>query len=114
MSGCPEVQEIESLIQRNLQESFPRARFAWRFLRRNLRSLLDEAQIAVNDGISGPFKTKGDGLRRSVAFAILRAYVDLKTLRPARADSPSSRPCSCSRSLRCSCTRRRSASCSRP
>ncbi|WP_328419100.1 ATP-dependent nuclease [Streptomyces sp. NBC_00443] len=57
-----------------------------------LRSLLEEAEIAVNDGISGPFKTKGDGLRRSVAFAILRAYVDLKTARPAGPDS-AQQPC---------------------
>ncbi|MFE9942023.1 AAA family ATPase [Streptomyces hirsutus] len=88
----PEVRQIESLIQRNLQESFPRARVRLEIPPPRLRSLLEEAQIAVNDGISGPFKTKGDGLRRSVAFAILRAYVDLKITRPARADS-AQQPC---------------------
>ncbi|MER5474946.1 AAA family ATPase [Streptomyces sp. NPDC002685] len=82
-----EVREIESLIQRNLQESFPRASVRLEIPPPRLRSLLEEAQIAVNDGISGPFKTKGDGLRRSVAFAILRAYVDLKTTKPAQPDS---------------------------
>lgn len=87
-----EVKEIESLIQRNLQESFPRAQVRLEIPPPRLRSLLDEAQISVNDGISGPFKTKGDGLRRSVAFAILRAYVDLKTARPKRANS-SQQPC---------------------
>ncbi|WP_394436103.1 ATP-dependent nuclease [Streptomyces sp. SGAir0957] len=82
-----EVKKIESLIQKNLQESFPRAEVRLEISPPQLRSLLDEAQISVNDGISGPFKTKGDGLRRSVAFAILRAYVDLKTTRPVRADA---------------------------
>ncbi|MFE1291791.1 ATP-dependent endonuclease [Streptomyces sp. NPDC058751] len=82
-----EVREIESLIQRNLQESFPRASVRLEIPPPRLRSLLEEAQIAVNDGISGPFKTKGDGLRRSVAFAILRAYVDLKTTKPTQPDS---------------------------
>ncbi|MFF0385628.1 ATP-dependent endonuclease [Streptomyces sp. NPDC004286] len=82
-----EVREIESLIQRNLQESFPRARVRLEIPPPRLRSLLEEAHITVNDGISGPFKTKGDGLRRSVAFALLRAYVDLKTAKPTRPDS---------------------------
>jgi putative ATP-dependent endonuclease of the OLD family len=88
----PEVRQIESLIQRNLQESFPRASVRLEIPPPRLRSLLEEAQIAVNDGISGPFKTKGDGLRRSVAFAILRAYVDLKTARPTGPDS-AQQPC---------------------
>lgn len=87
-----EVREIESLIQRNLQESFPRASVRLEIPPPRLRSLLEEAQIAVNDGISGPFKTKGDGLRRSVVFAILRAYVDLKTAKPTRPDS-AQQPC---------------------
>ncbi|MGV9320881.1 ATP-dependent nuclease [Streptomyces sp. NPDC003660] len=82
-----EVREVESLIQRNLQESFPRARVRLEIPPPRLRSLLEEAHITVNDGISGPFKTKGDGLRRSVAFALLRAYVDLKTAKPTRPDS---------------------------
>ncbi|MFC5034645.1 ATP-dependent nuclease [Streptomyces sp. DSM 41987] len=87
-----EVREIESLIQRNLQESFPRASVRLEIPPPRLRSLLEEAQIVVNDGISGTFKTKGDGLRRSVAFAILRAYVDLKTANPTRSDS-AQQPC---------------------
>ncbi|AQW49618.1 ATP-dependent nuclease [Streptomyces violaceusniger] len=83
----PEVRQIETLIQQNLQESFPRASVRLEIPPPRLRSLLEEAQIAINDGISGPFKTKGDGLRRSVAFAILRTYVDLKTARPSQPDS---------------------------
>ncbi len=88
----PEVREIESLIQRNLQESFPRASVRLEIPPPRLRSLLEEAQIAVDDGIAGAFKTKGDGLRRSVAFAILRAYADLKTARPTGPDS-AQQPC---------------------
>lgn len=87
-----EVREIESLIQYNLQESFPRASVRLEIPPPRLRSLLEEAQITVNDGISGAFKTKGDGLRRSVAFAILRAYVDLKTAKPTQPDS-AQQPC---------------------
>ncbi|MER7044215.1 AAA family ATPase [Streptomyces jumonjinensis] len=88
----PEVREIESLIQRNLQESFPRASVRLEIPPPRLRSLLEGAQITVNDGINGPFKTKGDGLRRSVAFAILRAYVDMKTAKPTKPDS-AQQPC---------------------
>ncbi|MFF4846651.1 ATP-dependent endonuclease [Streptomyces sp. NPDC001194] len=87
-----EVRQIESLIQRNLQESFPRASVRLEIPPPRLRSLLEEAQISIDDGITGHFKTKGDGLRRSVAFAILRAYVDMKTSRPVTADS-SQQPC---------------------
>ncbi|MFJ5119646.1 ATP-dependent nuclease [Kitasatospora sp. NPDC088548] len=87
-----EVRKIESLIQRNLQESFPRASVRLEIPPPRLRSLLEEAQIAVDDGISGPFKTKGDGLRRSVAFAILRAYVDMKTAKPTQPDG-ARQPC---------------------
>ncbi|MGA5474074.1 ATP-dependent nuclease [Streptomyces arboris] len=81
------VRRIESLIQENLQESFPRASVRLEIPPPRLRSLLEEAQLSIDDGISGSFKTKGDGLRRSVAFAILRAYVDMKTSRPFAADS---------------------------
>ncbi|MET7479933.1 AAA family ATPase [Streptomyces griseoincarnatus] len=88
----PEVRQIETLIQQNLQESFPRASVRLEIPPPRLRSLLEEAQIAINDGVSGPFKTKGDGLRRSVAFAILRTYVDLKTARPSQPDS-AQQPC---------------------
>ncbi|MFF6954461.1 AAA family ATPase [Streptomyces iakyrus] len=87
-----EVRQIESLIQSNLQESFPRANVRLEIPPPRLRSLLEEAQISINDGISGHFKTKGDGLRRSVAFAILRAYVDMKTSRPVTTDR-TQQPC---------------------
>ncbi|MFE3883639.1 AAA family ATPase [Streptomyces lydicus] len=87
-----EVRQIESLIQRNLQESFPQASVRLEIPPPRLRSLLEEAQISIDDGITGHFKTKGDGLRRSVAFAILRAYVDMKTARPVTADF-SQQPC---------------------
>ncbi|WP_079054231.1 AAA family ATPase [Streptomyces graminilatus] len=87
-----EVRKIESLIQNNLQESFPRANVRLEIPPPRLRSLLEEAQISIDDGISGHFKTKGDGLRRSVAFAILRAYVDMKTSHPVTTDR-TQQPC---------------------
>jgi hypothetical protein len=88
----PEVRKIEKLIQYNLQQSFPRAQVRLEIPPPRLRSLLDEAHITVNDGINGPFRTKGDGLRRSVAFAILRAYVDMKTSKPSQPDG-AQQPC---------------------
>ncbi len=82
-----EVQEIEGLIQRNLQDSFPRANVHLEIPPPELRSLLAQAEISINDGVSGHFRTKGDGLRRSVTFAMLRTYVDLKTTQPEGASS---------------------------
>ncbi|MFF2953950.1 ATP-dependent endonuclease [Kitasatospora sp. NPDC057965] len=82
-----EVREIEGLIQRNLQDSFPRANVRLEIPPPELRSLLAQAEISINDGVSGHFRTKGDGLRRSVTFAMLRTYVDLKTAQPDGAPS---------------------------
>ncbi|MGQ5592816.1 ATP-dependent nuclease [Streptomyces sp. ESR1.13] len=73
-----EVRDIERLIERNLQEAFPRADVRLDIPPPALRTLLSSAEISINDGVSGHFRTKGDGLRRSVTFAILRAYVDQK------------------------------------
>ncbi|MET9080950.1 AAA family ATPase [Streptomyces sp. NPDC004237] len=73
-----EVRDIEKLIERNLQEAFPHADVRLDIPPPALRTLLSSAEISINDGVPGHFRTKGDGLRRSVTFAILRAYVDQK------------------------------------
>ncbi len=87
-----EVRDIEKLIERNLQEAFPRADVRLDIPPPALRTLLSSAEISINDGVSGHFRTKGDGLRRSVTFAILRAYVDQKKKQVNDHSSAAERP----------------------
>ncbi|MBZ9645779.1 ATP-dependent endonuclease, partial [Streptomyces sp. PSKA30] len=86
----PEVQAVENAIERNLKQSFPGASVAISVPPPTLRSLLSGATIEIDDGVSGHFSTKGDGLKRSVTFAILRAYVELRS---EKADQTDARPC---------------------
>lgn len=86
----PEVQAVENAIENNLKQSFPGASVAISVPPPTLRSLLSGATIEIDDGVSGHFSTKGDGLKRSVTFAILRAYVELRSEKENQADT---RPC---------------------
>ncbi|MER7403068.1 AAA family ATPase [Streptomyces sp. NPDC000070] len=74
-----EVRQIESLVQGNLQAAFPDTAVSIEIPPPDLRSILSNATITVDDGVRGAFKSKGDGLRRSVTFAILRSYAELRT-----------------------------------
>ncbi|MFE3859109.1 ATP-dependent endonuclease [Streptomyces goshikiensis] len=86
----PEVRAVETAIERNLKQSFPGASVAISVPPPTLRSLLSGAAISIDDGVSGHFSTKGDGLKRSVTFAILRAYVELRS---EKSDQLDTRPC---------------------
>ncbi|GGN15857.1 ATP-dependent nuclease [Streptomyces fuscichromogenes] len=85
-----EVRQIESLVQGNLQAAFPDTAVSIEIPPPDLRSVLSNATITVDDGVRGAFKSKGDGLRRSVTFAILRSYAELRTT--VRGDSTGARP----------------------
>ncbi|MEU5401085.1 AAA family ATPase [Streptomyces sp. NPDC005963] len=73
-----EVRQIEQLVQRNLQAAFPDTVTQIEIPPPDLKSILSNATITVDDGVRGAFKSKGDGLRRSITFAILRAYAELR------------------------------------
>jgi predicted ATP-dependent endonuclease of OLD family len=73
-----EVQKIEQTIGRFLQEGFPEVSIRLEIPPPELSSVLTSARIIADDGVEGSFDSKGDGLRRSLTFAILRAYVELK------------------------------------
>ncbi|MFJ8745846.1 ATP-dependent nuclease [Embleya sp. NPDC127516] len=87
-----EVRDIEEVIGRNLQEAFPRTRVRLEIPPPRLRSLLDQAVISIDDGIAGGVRTKGDGLRRSITFAMLRAYAELSVSKSPE-KTHVSRPC---------------------
>ncbi|MFJ6001700.1 ATP-dependent nuclease [Arthrobacter sp. NPDC092385] len=77
-SRLAEVQLIESTIQEFVRESFPGVGLEVRVPAPELRSILGSAEIDIDDGHKGSIASKGDGLKRTVAFAILRAYTALK------------------------------------
>ncbi|WP_328922249.1 ATP-dependent nuclease [Streptomyces griseoaurantiacus] len=85
-----EVRQIESLVQGNLQAAFPDTSVSIEIPPPDLKSILSSATITVDDGVRGAFKSKGDGLRRSVTFAILRSYAELRTT--VRGDSMEVKP----------------------
>ncbi len=74
----PKIREMETVIQDHLIEHFPQAKIEIIIPPPTIKSLLSGARIEVDDGgIAGPVETKGDGLKRSVLFAIFRTYVEL-------------------------------------
>ncbi|MCX4508593.1 ATP-dependent nuclease [Streptomyces griseus] len=87
-----EVRNIEQLVEGNLQAAFPDTRVSIEIPPPDLRSVLSNATITVDDGVRGAFKSKGDGLRRSVTFAILRTYAELRTAMRDRSAAAKSRP----------------------
>lgn len=73
-----EVKAIESLINGYVRESFPDVELQIEVPVPRMKTILSSAAILANDGHDGPIVGKGDGLKRAVAFAILRAYTTLK------------------------------------
>lgn len=73
-----EVKFIESKIEEFVQESFPDVALRMDVPAPELRTILSSAELRIDDGHEGPISSKGDGLKRTVAFAILRAYTALR------------------------------------
>jgi putative ATP-dependent endonuclease of the OLD family len=71
------VKEIESTIQKNLQESFRNIDIQLEVPPPEIKSLLSNTTIYADDGVRGPIEFKGDGFKRAITFSILRAYVQL-------------------------------------
>ena len=71
------VKAIESTVERFVQDSFKTVKLRIAIPPPELKTVLSSALIYADDGVDGPIDTKGDGLRRAVVFAILRAYVEL-------------------------------------
>ena len=72
------VRKIESTVEGFVKQSFPKATLDVRIPPPEIKTVLSSAEVWVDDGVSGPVGTKGDGLKRAVTFAILRAYVEMK------------------------------------
>jgi len=69
------VKGLEALVESLLSQNFPRVRVELRIPPPEMRSILTAAQIFVDDGSNDLIEHKGDGIKRSLTFALLRAYV---------------------------------------
>lgn len=69
------VKALELLIEKFLGENFPNARIELEVPPPELKTILNTAQIFIDDGSRDLVDHKGDGIKRSLTFALLRAYV---------------------------------------
>jgi putative ATP-dependent endonuclease of the OLD family len=74
------VRSIETLVQGHVRENFPKVELDIRIPPPEIKTVLSSAQIWIDDGVPGLIDSKGDGLKRSVTFAILRSFVELRRI----------------------------------
>lgn len=73
-----EISQLESLIEKNLAQNFPKTAVKIEIPPPELKTILQSAQIKVDDsGVVDGVETKGDGLKRAILFSIFRSYVEL-------------------------------------
>lgn len=73
------VKQIESTIEQFVQASFPGVSLTMNIPSPTLTMLLSGAELRVHDGHDGDIASKGDGLKRTVLFALLRAYASIRS-----------------------------------
>lgn len=71
-----QVKDVESSLREYLRESFPNVDLELSIPPPELKNVFGTAGIKLNDGVLDKIETKGDGIKRSVLFALLRCYVD--------------------------------------
>ncbi|WP_158726684.1 AAA family ATPase [Tomitella fengzijianii] len=74
----PAVKGIETTIENYIKLSFPGVKIRMEIPSPTLPMLLSSANLLVDDGHEGDVATKGDGLQRTVLFALLRAYTSMR------------------------------------
>lgn len=72
-----EVIEIEKTIQKHIEETFPNVSVNVEIPPPEVKTILANARIQVDDGVIGPVESKGDGFKRTITFAIMRSYLEL-------------------------------------
>jgi predicted ATP-dependent endonuclease of OLD family len=69
------VKSLEGMVESFLSENFPAVKIELNIPRPELKTILNAAQIYVDDGSKDLIDNKGDGIKRSLTFALLQAYV---------------------------------------
>lgn len=86
------VQALETMVEGLLRENFPRAPVQFEIPPPELRTILNSAQIYVDDGSKDLIENKGDGIKRSLTFALLQAYVQTLRDRAVAPEGPAIKP----------------------
>lgn len=85
-----QVRDVETTVGRFLREQFPKAKLEMEIQPPELKTIVSNARLFVDDGVRGLVESKGDGLKRAVTFALVRASVELRKARAkAGRDAPS-------------------------
>ncbi len=69
------VKDLEGLVEGYLKDNFPGASVQLEIPPPELKTILNSAQIYIDDGSRDLVDQKGDGIKRALTFALLRAYV---------------------------------------
>jgi len=69
------VRLLEGEVQEFLEENFPNVKVQLHIPPPELKTILNAAQIFIDDGSYDLIDNKGDGIKRSLMFALLQAYV---------------------------------------
>lgn len=72
-----QIKEVEETVAGILNTNFPNVNIEIKIPKPELKQILSNALLIIDDGVPGQIESKGDGLKRSVTFALLRAYVEL-------------------------------------
>lgn len=70
------VKRLEIDIEKVLQESFSNIKLELQIPNPELKQIFNNTQILIDDGIKSTIDYKGDGIKRSLVFSILRTYVE--------------------------------------
>lgn len=79
----PKVVELENTIEGFLAENFPNVSVELEIPPPEIKTILNTAKIYIDDGSRDLIDNKGDGVKRSLTFSLLRAYVELLSRRNA-------------------------------
>lgn len=86
------VKTLESSVEGFLKDTFPNARVEVRVPPPELKTILNAAQIFIDDGSNDLVENKGDGIKRSLTFALLQCYTESLAKRAAESENPDAPP----------------------
>lgn len=86
------VRVLERRVESFLGENFPNARVQLHIPPPELKTILNAAQIYIDDGTPDLVDNKGDGIKRSLTFALLQAFVHRMDEQAANADHGAAAP----------------------
>lgn len=86
------VRALENRVEAFLGENFPSAKVQLYIPPPELKTILNAAQIFIDDGSRDLIDNKGDGIKRSLTFALLQAFVQHMDEQAANADQDGAAP----------------------